>query len=183
MKLDKKYLLNSIEEVLRIASLEECLESLGSENMKVTVAPLSEIIENVGNFGAESRGDGLLNEAWDSYWPEAFNDMRDEIKELTNKGVRAEDLISKYFLEAIKWFYMSPDSIWGWYRDMFGSFAYTFFAEDDPKLKAAMKFVDDIKGFDENEGLDQVMKLWDKIRRRKGRERTGQHWLISLQNT
>lgn len=104
MKLDKKYLLNSIEEVLRIASLEECLESLGSENMKVTVAPLSEIIENVGNFGAESRGDGLLNEAWDSYWPEAFNDMRDEIKELTNKGVRAEDLISNIFLRRLSGF-------------------------------------------------------------------------------
>lgn len=167
MKLDKKYLLNSIEEVLRIASLEECLESLGSENMKVTVAPLSEIIENVGNFGAESRGDGLLNEAWDSYWPEAFNDMRDEIKELTNKGVRAEDLISKYFLEAVEWFYFNPDSIWERYRDMFGSFAYAFFDEDPQKLKAAMKFIDDIKGFDEKEGLAQTNKMWDKIRRER----------------
>ena len=49
----------------------------------------------------EVLGEDLLYEAWDSQWPSQFSELKTHIKDFTDKGKAAEDILSKYALEAM----------------------------------------------------------------------------------
>ena len=128
MKLSKKYLSEIISEILSEES-----------------AILSEIEEN---FGATAEAD-VLEEAWDSGWPQAFEEIRSNIKDSTTKGKNAEDIISKYFLEGMVWRFLNANQVWTRYRALFSAFTTTYFrvsANEPQKMKAADEFYNSIKG-------------------------------------
>ena len=94
MKLNKGYLSELILEVL---------------SEELNVAP--EIEEN---FGATATAD-VLQEAWDSQWPSNFWELKTHIKDFTDKGRIAEDILAKYAIEAMSFNFLRAGGIWDAY--------------------------------------------------------------------
>ena len=74
--------------------------------------------ETEENFGATPAGD-MLNEAWDSQWPSNFWELKSHIKDFTDKGKVAEDILAKYALEAMSFNYLGASRIWKHYDRLF----------------------------------------------------------------
>ena len=145
MKLNKGYLSELILEVL---------------SEELNVAP--EIEEN---FGATATAD-VLQEAWDSQWPSNFWELKTHIKDFTDKGRIAEDILAKYAIEAMSFNFLRAGGIWDAYGRLFKSFVRTYI-RDEGDLTKARKFVK--QAFSQDSKADWQQKHED-ARRDKGNE-------------
>tara|TARA_B100001094_G_scaffold224530_1_gene218748 strand:+ start:4310 stop:6160 length:1851 start_codon:yes stop_codon:yes gene_type:complete len=145
MKLSKKYLSELVSEVL-------------SEESTI----LSEIEEN---FGATAEA-GVLEEAWDSQWPKHFPELKERIKEFTDKGRAAEDILSKYALEAMTFRHLGFRTIWDGYGRLFKAFVRAY-VRDEGDLSKIRKLI--TNSFSVKAKEDQLQRFLD-ARRDKGNE-------------
>ena len=91
------------------------------------------------NFGASPfGGDGnLLQEAWDSGWPDQFLEMANSIKKWADpKGKNAEDIISKYFIYGLDFDHFGPYRVLGAYETALKTFAEDYFIGENHRGKA-----------------------------------------------
>ena len=119
MKLNSKYLSRLISEVL------------AEESNK-----MAEIGEN---FGATADAE-VLAEAWDSQWPSNFLELKERIKEFTDKGKVAEGVLAKYAFEAMNFNFLSPRRVWDSYGRLFKSFVRTY-VRDEEDLSKLRQFI------------------------------------------
>ena len=127
---------------------------------------IAEVMSEIGeNFGGTPDG-GLLHEAWDSQWPKHFEELKTHIKEFTDKGKAAEDILSKYALEAMTFNHLGFKTIWDAYGRLFKAFVRTY-VRDEGDLTKIRKLI--TNSFNAQAKSDQFQKFLD-ARRDKGNE-------------
>jgi len=124
------------------------------------------VLETEENFGRESRGDDLLQEAWDSQWPSHFSKIKERIKEFTDKGKAAEDILAKYAIEAMSFNHLGFKTIWNAYGRLFKAFVRTY-VRDEGDLTKVRKLI--TKSLNVQTKEDWGQKFLD-VRRDKGNE-------------
>ena len=127
---------------------------------------IAEVMSEIGeNFGGTPSGD-LLHEAWDSQWPVHFSELKERIKEYTDKGRAAEDILSKYALEAMSFNHLGFKTIWDAYGRLFKAFVRTY-VRDEGDLTKIRKLI--TNSLSSKSAEDWRQKFLD-ARRDKGNE-------------
>jgi hypothetical protein len=143
--------------------VEEGKRTMDRNYLFETIAEVMSEIEE--NFGETPDGD-LLHEAWDSQWPSHFSELKERIKEYTDKGRVAEDILSKYALEAMSFNHLGFKTIWNAYGRLFKAFVRTY-ARDEGDLTKVRKLI--TNSLSSKSAEDWRQKFLD-ARRDKGNE-------------
>ena len=166
MKVNRKNLFKLIAESIEDESLTPGYEDNQKLNKSYLMETIAEVMSETGeNFG-ETPGGDLLHEAWDSQWPSNFSELKERIKEFTDKGKVAEDILSKYALEAMSFNHLGFKTIWEAYGRLFKAFARTY-VRDEGDLTKIRKLI--TNSFNAQAKSDQFQKFLD-ARRDKGNE-------------
>ena len=144
MKLNKKYLIDLILSETTTQDLAVPRDEVTKEektNKKVDSAYLRALITEVmeEKFGGTPDGDvnDLLQEGWDSGWPDQFLEMTNSIKKWADpKGKNAEDIISKYFIYGLDFDHFGPFRVLGAYGTALKTFAKDYFIGENHRGKA-----------------------------------------------
>ena len=127
---------------------------------------IAEVMSEIGeNFGGTPAG-GLLHEAWDSQWPSHFSELKTHIKEFTDKGRIAEDILSKYALATMTFNHLGFKTIWDAYGRLFKAFVRTYVRDEGDLTKIRNLITNSFNGQAKE---DWFQKFLD-ARRDKGNE-------------